>query len=119
MRESLNVGDDDCADMLLRGAVGLPFKSTGRLEAENAALRHQLIVLQRKVRGRVRLTNSDRLFFIQLLRRAAPVAVSVALEAAALVALVATLATHFWSLPLQRWLESYIYTSREPSVSLP
>ena len=29
-----------------------PFKSKGRLEAENAALRHQLIVLRRKVRGR-------------------------------------------------------------------
>ena len=34
-----------------------PFKSKSRLEAENAALRHQLIVLQRKLRGRVRLTN--------------------------------------------------------------
>jgi hypothetical protein len=30
-----------------------PFKSKSRLEAENAALRHQLIVLQRRVRGRV------------------------------------------------------------------
>ena len=28
-----------------------PFKSKSRLEAENAALRHQLIVLRRKVRG--------------------------------------------------------------------
>jgi transposase InsO family protein len=45
-----------------------PFKSKSRLEAENAALRHQLIVLQRKLRGRVRLTNSDRWFFIQLYR---------------------------------------------------
>src|SRR5215831_803895 len=45
-----------------------PFKSNSRLEAENAALRHQLIVLQRKVRGRVHFTNSDRLFFIQLYR---------------------------------------------------
>jgi hypothetical protein len=45
-----------------------PFKSKSRLKAENAALRHQLIVLQRKVRGRVHLTNSDRLFFIQLYR---------------------------------------------------
>jgi len=43
-----------------------PFKSKSRLEAENAALRRQLIVLQRKVRGRVHFTNSDRLFFIQL-----------------------------------------------------
>src|SRR5258707_10043199 len=45
-----------------------PFKSKIRLEAENAALRHQLIILRRKVRGRVRLTNSDRLIFIQLYR---------------------------------------------------
>jgi transposase InsO family protein len=45
-----------------------PFKSRSRLEAENAALRHQLTVLQRKVRGRVHFTNSDRLFFIQLYR---------------------------------------------------
>ena len=45
-----------------------PFKSKSRLEAENAALRHQLIVLRRKVHGRVRLTNSDRWFFIQLYR---------------------------------------------------
>src|SRR5207245_3680378 len=31
-----------------------PFKSKNRLAAENAALRHQLIVLQRRVRGRIR-----------------------------------------------------------------
>ena len=45
-----------------------PFKSKSRLEAENAALRHQLIVLRRNVNGRVRLTNNDRWFFIQLYR---------------------------------------------------
>jgi hypothetical protein len=45
-----------------------PFRSTSRLEAENAALKHQLIVVQRKVRGRVEFTHSDRLFFIQLYR---------------------------------------------------
>ena len=45
-----------------------PFRPTSRLEAENAALRHQLMVVQRKVRGRVEFTNSDRLFFIQLYR---------------------------------------------------
>jgi hypothetical protein len=44
------------------------FRPKSRLEAENAALRQQLIVLQRKVRGRVQFTNSDRLFFIQLYR---------------------------------------------------
>jgi hypothetical protein len=42
--------------------LALPFKSKSRFEAENAALRHQLIVLQ------VHFTNSDRLFFVQLYR---------------------------------------------------
>src|SRR5882724_11565241 len=45
-----------------------PFKSKNRLAAENAALRHQLIVLQRRVRGRVQLTSGDRLFLVQLYR---------------------------------------------------
>ena len=45
-----------------------PFKSKLRLEAENAVLRHQLIILRRRPRGRVRLTNVDRWFFIQLYR---------------------------------------------------
>ena len=45
-----------------------PLKSRSRLEAENAALQYQLIVLGRKVRGRIRLTNRDRLVFIQLYR---------------------------------------------------
>jgi len=45
-----------------------PFKSKRRLEAENAALRHQLIVLRRRVTGRVRLTNGDRLFLVMLYR---------------------------------------------------
>src|ERR1700738_3885520 len=45
-----------------------PFKSKLRFEAENAALRHQLIVLRRRLPGRVRLTNHDRWFFIQLYR---------------------------------------------------
>ena len=44
------------------------FKSKSRLEAENAALRHQLIVLRRKVCGRVQLTNGDRLFLVLLYR---------------------------------------------------
>ena len=43
-----------------------PFKSKMRLEAENAVLRHQLIVLRRKLRGRVQLANGDRWFFVQL-----------------------------------------------------
>jgi hypothetical protein len=45
-----------------------PFKSKLRLETENAVLRHQLIVLRRRLHGRVRLTNHDRWFFIQLYR---------------------------------------------------
>jgi hypothetical protein len=45
-----------------------PFKSKSRLEVENAALRHQLIVLRRKVQGPVRLTNNDRWFLILLYR---------------------------------------------------
>jgi transposase InsO family protein len=48
--------------------LAAPFKPKSRLEAENAALRHQLIVLQRNVQGRVWLTTSDRWFFIQLYR---------------------------------------------------
>ena len=46
----------------------LPSTPKRRLEAENAALRRQVAVLQRKVRGRVQLTNSDRLFFVLLYR---------------------------------------------------
>ena len=45
-----------------------PFKSKIRLKAENAALRHQLIVLGRKVRGRSQLSNKDRWFFVQMYR---------------------------------------------------
>src|SRR5580704_6719144 len=45
-----------------------PFKSKLRLEAENAVLRHQLNVGRRRLPGRVRLTNHDRWFFIQLYR---------------------------------------------------
>jgi len=44
------------------------FKSKRRLEAANALLRRQLIILRRKVRGRVRLTNGDGLFLVQLYR---------------------------------------------------
>src|ERR1700726_1186223 len=45
-----------------------PFKSKIRLEAENATLRHQLVVLRRKLKGRAHLTNNDRWFFVQLYR---------------------------------------------------
>src|SRR5258707_13354912 len=45
-----------------------PFKSKNRLEAENVALRCQLIILRRKVRSRVQLANGDRFFCVQLYR---------------------------------------------------
>src|ERR1700692_4969344 len=45
-----------------------PFKSKLRLEAENAVLRHQLNVFRRRLHGRVRLTNHNRWFLIQLFR---------------------------------------------------
>jgi hypothetical protein len=45
-----------------------PFKSKLRLEAENAVLRQQSNVLRRRLHGRVRLTNNDRWFFVQLYR---------------------------------------------------
>src|SRR3981189_1074300 len=44
------------------------FKSKSRVEAENAVLRHQLIVLRRKLKGRARLTNNDRWFFVWMYR---------------------------------------------------
>jgi hypothetical protein len=44
---------------LLLAVLASPFKSKLRLEAENAVLRHQLIVLRRKLKGRARLTNND------------------------------------------------------------
>ncbi len=46
----------------------VPFRSKSALEAENAALRQQIIVLRRKLRGRVKLSNADRLFFVWLYR---------------------------------------------------
>src|SRR5258706_13534594 len=49
-------------------ALASPFKSKLRLQAENAVLRHQLIVLRRSLHGRVRFTNHDRWFLIQLYR---------------------------------------------------
>src|SRR5271157_4658450 len=48
--------------------LALPFKSKLRLEAENAVLRHQLIVLRRRVRGRAQPTNNDRWFLVQMYR---------------------------------------------------
>src|SRR5882724_4831220 len=50
------------------GVLASPFRSKIRHEAENATLRHQLVVLRRKLKGRARLTNNDRWFFVQLYR---------------------------------------------------
>jgi len=73
--EKLLMSPDRYRSMTLRLEIGKAHrprhqihKPKSPLEAENAALRQQLIVLQRKVRGRVQFTNSDRLFFIQLYR---------------------------------------------------
>ena len=46
----------------LRGA----FKSRSRLEAENAVLRHQLNIAQRKRSTPIRLSNFDRAFLVWL-----------------------------------------------------
>jgi hypothetical protein len=53
---------------LVAAILASPFKSKCRLEAENAALRHQVLVLRRQARGRIHLTNLDRLFLVQLYR---------------------------------------------------
>jgi len=53
---------------LLWSILASPIKSKCQLEAENVALRHQVIVLRRQVRGQVRLTNLDRLVLVQLNR---------------------------------------------------
>ena len=53
---------------LLLTILASPFKSKCQLEAENVALRHQVVVLRRQVRGRIRLTNLDRLILVQLYR---------------------------------------------------
>ena len=44
------------------------FKSKLRLEAENSVLRHQLIVLRRRVKGRAQPTNNERWFLVQMYR---------------------------------------------------
>ena len=42
------------------------FTPKSRLKAENAALRQQLIVLRRKVHGRIQLSSGDRANWIAL-----------------------------------------------------
>jgi transposase InsO family protein len=53
---------------LLLRLMAAPFRRKLSLEGENAALRQQIIVLRRKLRGRVKLSNTDRLFFVWLYR---------------------------------------------------
>src|SRR5262249_42663524 len=52
---------DDRASLFRADRPSLPTQ----LEAESAVLRHQLMVLRPRLRGRVRLTNHDRWFFIR------------------------------------------------------
>ena len=52
----------------LLAVLASPFRSNSSVFAENALLLHQVIVLRRKVKGRVLLTNGDRWFFVQLYR---------------------------------------------------
>jgi hypothetical protein len=49
-----------------------PFKSKLRLQAENTVLRHQLIVLRRRLHGRVRLTTRQILRSWRTVRSAFP-----------------------------------------------
>jgi hypothetical protein len=53
---------NDWAALFRLAVLASPFKSTLRLQAGNAVLRHQLNVLRRRLHGRVRLTNNDRWF---------------------------------------------------------
>ena len=53
---------------ILITALGSGLRSQGSFHTENAALRHQLAVLQRQARGRPRLRPGDRLFWAWLSR---------------------------------------------------
>jgi hypothetical protein len=57
VRESNNFGRDGPVDFAVLNLFATVFRSKSRLEAENAALRQQLIVLQRKIQGRVQFTT--------------------------------------------------------------
>jgi hypothetical protein len=52
----------------LLAILAAPFRSKDELVAENVFLRHQVMILRRKVKGRVPLSNGDRWFFVQLYR---------------------------------------------------
>jgi hypothetical protein len=65
--ERLTSADHDRAGLLHLDRSGLAVQVEKRA-CENAVLRHQVTVLQRKLPGRIQLTNADRLFFVQLYR---------------------------------------------------
>ena len=54
--------------LIVLTALGSGLRSQASLHTENAALRHQLAVLQRQARGRPRLRPVDRLFWAWLCR---------------------------------------------------
>ena len=62
--ESPKLAECSGCSVFVLAVLASPFKSKLRLEAENAVLRHQLMVLRRRLHGRVRLTNNDRWFLI-------------------------------------------------------
>ncbi len=51
--------------LLKKARAGLAIEVEVAVEAENAVLRHQVIILRRRLHGRIRLANHDRWFFIQ------------------------------------------------------
>src|SRR5216683_3174497 len=53
---------------LVFGALGSCFRTRAALQLEIIALRHQINVLRRSQRGRVRLSRADRLFWTWLRR---------------------------------------------------
>ena len=53
---------------MLLAVIAATWTSKARLAAENTALWHQVIVLRRKLPGRIRVQNSERLFFVWLFR---------------------------------------------------
>lgn len=59
---------------ILRYILTSAFKSQGRLSAENIALRHQVVVLKRRHRGRVKLRGLDRVILGWLSRMGPAVA---------------------------------------------
>ena len=52
----------------LLGALRATVRTHRAVALENLALRHQLTVLQRRTRGRTRLTPADRLLWVWLAR---------------------------------------------------